>query len=150
MIQGKEIMPEFTATDPKQLAELLAQVEAMKQTFASLRQTEADRPKKGKTREDLKQLCDADFPLIVLSKPKYTNKKGEVNVNTLRSQFKIMAKEMELGFEPSVVDDGTNIYLVNFDMDDAERKFNEYVLRTAGIDEKDLYAMSADLDKATN
>ena len=142
-------MSEITATDPKQLQELLAQVEAMKATFASLPQTEADRPKKGKTREDLIQLQNSDFPLIILSKPKYTNKKGEVNLSSMRSQFKTMAKEMELDFEPSVVDDGTNIYLVNFDMHDAERKFNEYVLRTAGIDEKDLYALSSDLDSAT-
>lgn len=143
-------MSDFTATDPKQLAELLTQIEAMKETFSNLRKIEADRPKKGKTREDLKQLLDADFPLIVLSKPKYTNKKGEVNVSSMRSQFKIMAKEMELDFEPSIVDDGTNLYLVNFDGQDAERKFDDYVLRTAGIEAKDLYSVAADLDKATS
>lgn len=142
-------MSEFTATDPAQLKELLEQINAMKETFSSLRKVEADRPKKGKTREDLKQLLDSDFPLIILSKPKYTNKKGEVNVASMRSQFKTMAKEMELNFEPSVVDDGTNLYLVNFDEQDAARKFDEYILRTAGIEAKDLYSVASDLDTAT-
>jgi hypothetical protein len=143
-------MSEFAATDPAQLKELLEQINAMKETFSSLRKIESDRPKKGKTREDLKQLLDADFPLIVLSKPKYTNKKGEIVVSSLRSQFKAMAKEMELDFEPTLVDDGTNLYLVNFDENDAERKFDEYVLRTAGIAASDLYSVAADLDTATN
>ena len=142
-------MPEFTATDPEQLAELQSQIEAMKATFASLRQIEADRPKKGKTREDINNLINSDFPLILLSKQKYVNKKGEINESSLRSQFKSMAKEMEIGFEPTLVNDGTNLYLVNFDMEDAERKFNEYVLRTAGIDQSDLYTVAADLDTAT-
>lgn len=142
-------MSNIDVTDPAQLAELREQIEAMKVTFATLRQKEADRPKKGKTREDLLNLVNGDFPLVVLSKPKYTNKKGIVNVSSVRSQFKLMAKEMELDFEPSVVDDGTNLYLVNFDIEDAERKFNEYVLRTAGIDEKDLYEVTSELDKAT-
>ena len=142
-------MSEMTVTDPKQLAELLAQVEEMKNLFSTLAQREADRPKKGKTREDLNRLINGDFPVLVLSKEKYTNKKGEVNETSLRSQFKQMAIEMELDFEPSLVYDGTNLYLVNLDAKDAERKFNEYVLRTAGIDTADLYEVAAELDKAT-
>jgi hypothetical protein len=142
-------MADITATDPAQLKELLTQIEAMKATFGNLRKLEADRPKKGKTREDLKQLQDSDFPLIILSRPKYTNKKGEVNESSLRSQFKAMAKDMELDFEPSLIDDGTNLYLVNLDAEDAERKFDEYVLRTAGIAAKDLYEVTSELDKAT-
>ena len=142
-------MADITATDPAQLKELLTQIEAMKATFGNLRKLEADRPKKGKTREDLKKLQDSDFPLIILSRPKYTNKKGEVNESSLRSQFKAMAKDMELDFEPSLIDDGTNLYLVNLDAEDAERKFDEYVLRTAGIAAKDLYEVTSELDKAT-
>jgi hypothetical protein len=142
-------MADITATDPAQLKELLTQIEAMKATFGNLRKLEADRPKKGKTREDLKQLQDSDFPLIILSRPKYTNKKGEINESSLRSQFKAMAKDMELDFEPSLIDDGTNLYLVNLDAEDAERKFDEYVLRTAGIAAKDLYEVTSELDKAT-
>jgi len=142
-------MADITATDPAQLKELLTQIEAMKATFGNLRKLEADRPKKGKTREDLKQLQDSDFPLIILSRPKYTNKKGEINESSLRSQFKVMAKDMELDFEPSLIDDGTNLYLVNLDAEDAERKFDEYVLRTAGIAAKDLYEVTSELDKAT-
>jgi hypothetical protein len=142
-------MADITATDPAQLKELLTQIEAMKATFGNLRKLESDRPKKGKTREDLNKLQDSDFPLIILSRQKYTNKKGEVNESSLRSQFKAMAKDMELDFEPSLVDDGTNLYLVNLDAEDAERKFDEYVLRTAGIDTKDLYEVASELDKAT-
>lgn len=142
-------MADITATDPAQLKELLTQIEAMKATFGNLRKLEADRPKKGKTREDLKKLQDSDFPLIILSRPKYTNKKGEINESSLRSQFKAMAKDMELDFEPSLIDDGTNLYLVNLDAEDAERKFDEYVLRTAGIAAKDLYEVTSELDKAT-
>jgi len=130
-------------------AAVRAEIEAMKQTFGKLRSLEDDRPKKGKTREDLKKLLDSDFPLIILSKQKYTNKKGIFNESSVRSQFKTMAKEMELDFEPSVVSDGTNVYLVNLDAEDAERKFDEYVLRTAGIDSTDLYGIASDLDKAT-
>jgi hypothetical protein len=142
-------MSDMTVTDPKQLAELLEQIENMKNLFSTLAQREADRPKKGKTREDLNNLVNGDFPVLVLSKQKYTNKKGEINETSLRSQFKQMAKEMELDFEPSLVSDGTNLYLVNLDAQDAERKFNEYVLRTAGIGTSDLYAASLDLDTAT-
>lgn len=142
-------MSDMTVTDPAQLAELREQIEAMKQTFASLRQREADRPKKGKVKEDLNNLLNSDFPLIVLSTEKYKNKKGEVNESSLRSQFKAAAKDMELDFEPGLVYDGTNLYLVNFDLDDAEAKFNQYILRTAGIGTADLYAASTDLDNDT-
>lgn len=139
----------MVTTDPVQLAELKEQLEAMKATFASLLQKEADRPKKGKVREDLNLLVRADFPLIVLSMEKYKNKKGEVNEASLRSQFKATAKEMELPFEPALVYDGTNLYLVNFDMEQAEEKFNQFILRTAGIDTKELYEVTSDLDAAT-
>lgn len=142
-------MAEYDTTDPKQLAELQTKIDEMKAVWANLRQIESDRPKKGKTREDINALDNSDFPLIVLSRQKYLNKKGEINESSLRSQFKNMAKEMEVGFEPTLVNDGTNLYLVNFDMEDAERKFNEYVLRTAGIASSDLYTVAADLDTAT-
>lgn len=142
-------MSQYEVTDPKQLAELKEQIAQMESVFTRLRQIESDRPKKGKTREDINNLINADFPLIVLSKQKYTNKKGEINESSLRSQFKQMAKEMELDFEPTLVNDGTNLYLVNFDIEDAERKFNEYVLRTAGIDAKDLNEVARELDNAT-
>lgn len=142
-------MSEMQTTDPAQLAELLAKVDAMKATFASLRQTELDRPKRGKVKEDLNELVKSDFPLILLNTQKYRNKKGEINDSSIRSQFKIAAKDMELDFEPSIVWDGTNLYCVNFDAENAEAKFNEYVLRTAGIDINELYAVTSDLDKAT-
>lgn len=142
-------MSEYQVTDPTQLAELQAQILAMQSTFHTLMQIENDRPKKGKTREDINNLINSDFPLIVLSKVKYTNKKGEINESSLRSQFKQMAKEMELDFTPTLVNDGTNLYLVNFDAQDAERKFNEYVLRTAGIAASDLSEATRDLDNAT-
>lgn len=136
-------------TSPEALAELREQVENMRTMFASLRQKEADRPKKGKVREDLNALIQSDFPLILLSRQKYTNKKGQVNVASVRSQFKVQAKEMELDFTPSIVEDENNLYLVNFDAENAEAKFNEYILRAAGIDAKELYALTSELDAAT-
>jgi hypothetical protein len=142
-------MSDMTVTDPVQLAELQEQIAQMKATFMSLRQRETDRPKKGKVKEDLANLVKSDFPLITLSREKYKNKKGEVNESSLRSQFKQAAKDMELDFEPALVDDGTNLYLVNFDEDNAEAKFEQYILRTAGIATADLNGAARDLDLAT-
>lgn len=142
-------MSDIATTDPAQLEQLLQQVNAMKEMYASLRQQEIDRPKRGKTREDLNELLNADFPLIELSRAKYTNRRGEVNLASMRSQFKQLAKDENLSFTPSVVEFDGSIFLINFDAEDAERKFNDYILRKAGIDEKELYALAADLDKAT-
>jgi hypothetical protein len=142
-------MADTVTTDPAKLAELLEQIDAMKQKFASLRQAENDRPKRGRCAEDLNELLMSDFPMIELSKAKYTNKKGVVNVASMRSQFKTLAKDRELTFTPSVVEYDGSIFLVNFDADNAEEKFNNYILRKAGIDEKELATLTRDLDTAT-
>lgn len=132
-------------TDPKQLAELLQKIEGMKEIFSNAQRKEAERGKRQKYNGALLELRDGDLPFVELSRSEFKNKSAA----SMRSQFKRIAEEMELGFEPSLIEYEDTLILVNFDAEFAAEKFNNYVLKLAGVDETELRKIASDLDNNT-
>lgn len=132
-------------SDPKQLAELLEQVNGLKELFSNVREQERARAKRGKILAALHELRDAELPFITLNRNTFKNK----SVASMRSQFKRTAEENNVGFEPSLVEYDGELILVNFDNEFAEQKFNTYIMKRAGVDEKELQKIAADLDSNT-
>lgn len=132
-------------TDPIQLAELLEKVEGLKAVFSNAARKEAERGRRDKYKQAIRDLRDADLPYITLSRSTFKNKSEA----SMRSQFKRIAEEMNAGFEPTLVEYDGNLLLVNFDNDTAQEKFNNYILKLAGVDEDELRKLAADLDNST-
>ena len=135
----------FQVTDPQQLSRLLEEVNGLKEIFSNAARREAERGKRDLYKNGVTQLLNADLPFIELSRSVYKNKSDA----SMRSQFKNAAEEMNAGFEPSLIEYDGRLLLCNFDAENAAEKFNAYILKIAGIDEKELYKLAADLDTNT-
>ena len=138
-------MADIVTTDPKALESVLAQVEQIKAQFASMYDAHANRPTRGKYEAALRELENAELPLIELSITRFPN----TSIASMQSQFKRAAQKMGLSYSPSVVSWNDSTFLVNFDGENAERKFNEYIMRKAGISAEDLAKVTRELDSAT-
>jgi len=133
-------------TDPAQLAELMQQIDGLREMFSNAARKEAERGKRHKYEGACRQLRDADLPFIELSRSLFKNKSEA----SMRSQFQRTAKEMkDIDFIPSLVEYDGKLLLINFDAENAAEKFNNYLLKLAGIDEAELTRLAASLDADT-
>lgn len=131
--------------DPVQLAELLEKIEGLKAVFSNAARKEAERGKRDKYKQAIRELANAELPYITLSRETFKNKSEA----SMRSQFKRIAEEINAGFEPTLVEYEGTLLLVNFDNETAQEKFNNYILKLAGVSEDELRKLAADLDNAT-
>lgn len=138
-------MPEILVTDPAQLAELQSELANIMSMFSNASERFSNRPTRGKYLQAANELKNNELPFIVLSRDKFNNE-SEASMN---SQFKKVAEKNKLGFIPSLVSLDDTLLLCNFDAEDAERKFNDYVMSRAGISARDLADATRELDAAT-
>jgi hypothetical protein len=131
--------------DPDALAQLLEEVSGLKEMWGALRTKHQDRPTRGKYTQACNELENNDLPFIELSRAKFTNE----SVSSINSQFKRAAEKAGLSYTPSVVEFNDSLILVNFDADQAEQKFDAWIMKKAGIDAATLASVTRDLDAAT-
>lgn len=138
-------MADVTVNNPELLRDVLSEVEALKAQFVALRSAHDNRPTRGKYGAALTELANSDLPLMELSITKFTNESQA----SMQQQFEKAAEKSNIDWKPSVVFYNDAKFLVNFDADDAEEKFETYILRKANISKSDLAAITRDLDNAT-
>lgn len=136
-------MADIVVDNPELLEATLDEVTKLKELFSNLAKKEAERSKRDKYGRALRQLEESDLPILTLGPEFDANK----SIASITQQFKKNAEN--LNWEPSVVEYNDVKYLVNFDAEDAEAKFNTYILNKAGISEQQLAAITRDLDAST-
>lgn len=136
---------EVQVNDPELLKQLLGEVESIKATFVALKAAHDSRPTRGKYGNALTILESGDLPMMELGASFDKNDSQA----SMQQQFNKAAEKMELTWEPSVVFYNGAKFLVNFDHENAEEKFEQYILSKAGIDAATLATITRDLDGAT-
>lgn len=131
------------ATMSAELAALLQEVSDLKALYASAAHNRT-LPKRNKYATAITNLANSVLPFIVLDNSVYTNKSEQ----SMNQQFKRIAAEHNVP-APSCVFVGDKKLLVDFDRENAEEAFEQYILERAGISKKELLEITADLDKAT-
>mgnify|MGYP003575185590 CR=1 FL=1 len=138
-------MADVQVNNPELLREILGEVESIKATFVALKAAHESRPTRGKYGNALTILDAGDLPLMELGASFDKNDSQA----SMQQQFNKAAEKMSLSWEPSVVFYNGAKFLVNFDHEQAEEKFENYILSKAGIDKQTLASITRDLDDAT-
>lgn len=136
-------MADVIKTDPKAMADLLAQVEAIKSHYLALAQKAQNRPTRGKYEKAMNELKNSDLPIIELSNVTFPNESEA----SMRQSFKKVAEKLNMN--ATVVFDGDAKYLIDFDAHNAAESFDKFIMKKAGISKSDLAAITAELDNAT-
>lgn len=125
---------EIKQSDPAKIEQTLAEVNALRATLAELSDKFNSRGKRNKYEQALKDYESFDLPVMELPVTKFTNKSEA----SMQQQFKAVATEMKLTWEPSVVFHNGAKFLVNFDAENVEQKLEQYILKHTGISKSDL------------
>lgn len=132
------------ATVNPQLQELLDQVEALKALRGNLKK-QRESTSRGKYQKALVAFNNYELPVMPLDSTVFTN----ASASSLQQQFNKAAEKLNTTAPSVCSDQDGTVYLINWDDENAEEAFENYLLKKAGISKEELYAITSELDAAT-